>query len=159
MSLPSAIRLILCLLIGSAAAGCYVESPSVGPEVLSTRISELLVDGDPDLRRTAAEALGKLGRRSARSGLVSALNDPDARVRFQCALSLGELNDERIITALARIAVRDADDRWARAAVLSSVRHRVTEFLHALIQNDSIDWGAHAARVQSSPSPGTTSND
>lgn len=103
MSLPSAIHLILCLLIGSATAGCYVESPSVDPEVLSARLIDLLVGADPDMRRTAAEALGKLGRQSARAGLVSALNDPAARVRAAAALALGRLGDPESGPALVGV--------------------------------------------------------
>jgi putative heme-binding domain-containing protein len=54
-------------------------------------------------------------------------------VRFQCALSLGAMSDARIASALAQMATRDADDRWARAAVLSSVSGHQNEFLTALL--------------------------
>lgn len=114
MFLPSAIHLSLCLLIGSATAGCYVEAPSVGPEVISVRLSELLTDADPSMRRTAAEALGKIGHRSARSRLVLALNDSETRVRGAAALALGRLGDAESGPALVRLlsdpssAVREA---------------------------------------------------
>lgn len=55
------------------------------------------------------------------SHVVALADDADARVRFQCALALGDWNDPRRIPALANIAARDSADRWARAAVLSSV--------------------------------------
>lgn len=48
-------------------------------------------------------------------------DDPDARVRFQCALTLGAMAEARVVPALAKIALRDASDRWTRAAVLSSI--------------------------------------
>ena len=54
------------------------------------------------------------------SRVIALADDADARVRFQCALTLGELDEGRLIPALANIAVRDAGDRWTRAAVLSS---------------------------------------
>ena len=114
VSLPSAIHLGLCLLIGFATAGCYVEAPSVGPEVMSARLVELLTDADPSMRRTAAEALGKIGRRSARSGLVLALNDPDPGVRGAAAIALGRLGDAESGLALVELlsdpvgAVREA---------------------------------------------------
>ena len=65
--------------------------------------------------------------------LLPLADDPDAKVRFRCALALGEINDGRIIPALAKIGVRDAADRWARAAVLSSVGRRADEFLPAVL--------------------------
>src|SRR5207249_3504744 len=46
--------------------------------------------------------------------------DPEPRVRFQCALTLGEFEGPEVIPSLAQIAARDAADPWARAAVLSS---------------------------------------
>lgn len=66
--------------------------------------------------------------------LLALAHDPDARVRFQCALTLGELDDARTIPVLAQIALRDADQRWVRAAVLSSVGRRPDEFLRALLR-------------------------
>src|SRR5581483_10834 len=49
-------------------------------------------------------------------------DDADARVRFRVALALGDgdTTDPRAIAALARIARRDAANRWIRTAVLSS---------------------------------------
>ncbi len=114
MSLPVAIHLGLCLLIGFATGGCYVEAPAVGPEVMSARLVELLTDADPSMRRTAAEALGKIGRRSARSGLILALDDPDPRVRGAAAIALGRLGDAESGPALVELlsdpigAVREA---------------------------------------------------
>ena len=46
--------------------------------------------------------------------------DPDVRVRFQTAFTLGESRDRRVAAALARIARQDAADPWIKAAVLSS---------------------------------------
>jgi putative membrane-bound dehydrogenase-like protein len=60
-------------------------------------------------------------------------NDLDARVRFQWALTVGEIKDARAIPDLAKLAVRDARDRWLRAAVLSSIAGREGEFLRELL--------------------------
>ncbi|MGI8603714.1 MAG: PVC-type heme-binding CxxCH protein [Verrucomicrobiales bacterium] len=47
--------------------------------------------------------------------------DADARVRFQAALTLGELaEDPRLADALAKVARGSEDDRWTRAAVLTA---------------------------------------
>jgi putative membrane-bound dehydrogenase-like protein len=63
--------------------------------------------------------------------------DLDPRVRFHCALALGESNDRAAIAALARIATRDAEDRWTRAAVLSSVSRHPVEFMDAVLAQSS----------------------
>ncbi len=47
-------------------------------------------------------------------------DDADARVRFQAALSLGEVDDPRAAAALTSILRRDMRDPWTRAAVLSA---------------------------------------
>lgn len=65
--------------------------------------------------------------------LLSLADDSDAKVRFRCALALGEIDDSRTIPALAKIGIRDSADRWARAAVLSSIGRRSGEFLQAVL--------------------------
>ena len=49
-------------------------------------------------------------------------DDPDPHVRFQCALSLGDIEHPQKVKALAAIASREDSDRWTRAAVLSSAK-------------------------------------
>jgi putative membrane-bound dehydrogenase-like protein len=58
--------------------------------------------------------------------------DTDARVRFLAALTLGGVTDAAVPAALASIALRDGEDRWARAAVLSGIAGRMESFLAAL---------------------------
>jgi putative membrane-bound dehydrogenase-like protein len=59
-------------------------------------------------------------------------NDEDPRVRFQCAISCGAANDPRAVDAVAKIAMRDADDRWLRAAAFSSIAGREEVFFNRL---------------------------
>ncbi|MFO0905492.1 MAG: PVC-type heme-binding CxxCH protein [Pirellulales bacterium] len=56
--------------------------------------------------------------------LLTLADDPDARVRFQAALTLGGVADPRVAPALAQVAVRGAGDRWTRAAVMSGAAGR-----------------------------------
>ena len=65
--------------------------------------------------------------------LLAMADDPDRRVRFQCALSLGEINDARIIPALVKITMGNLNDKWTRAAALSAITHREDQFLHELL--------------------------
>jgi putative membrane-bound dehydrogenase-like protein len=76
--------------------------------------------------------------RLARSpALVAAVmplaNDADPRVRFQWALTVGTVKDQRPIAALAELAIHDAADRWLRAAVLSSIAGQEETFLQELL--------------------------
>ena len=61
--------------------------------------------------------------------LLKLADDYDAKVRFQCALVLGEVKNTDIVPALVKIASRDSDDRWTRAAILSSIGNYPHEFL------------------------------
>ena len=86
------------------------------------QIKRALKDKNPSVREHAIQLAEKrLARTPASASLLSKLaSDPEPRVRFQCALTLGEFEGPEVIPALAQIAARDAADPWARAAVLSS---------------------------------------
>jgi hypothetical protein len=53
--------------------------------------------------------------------LLSLADDEDLRVRYQLAFTLGELKDPARLEALAKLARRDAGDRWMRLAIESSL--------------------------------------
>lgn len=76
----------------------------------------LLADGNPDTRRRAARALRLIGpaARSAADALVVALKDPDAGVRAEVALALGEIQREKAVAEL-RTLLKD-EPVVARAA-------------------------------------------
>ena len=85
---------------------------------MSARLSESLADPDPDMRRTAAEALGKIGHRSSRNGLISALDDREPRVRAAAALSLGRLGEAESGPALIQ-SLSDSVEAVRVAAALA----------------------------------------
>jgi putative membrane-bound dehydrogenase-like protein len=60
-------------------------------------------------------------------------DDPDRRVRYQLAWSLGSVRGELPSRALVRLARRDGDDAWARLAILSSVNGRAGEVFQRLV--------------------------
>ncbi len=83
---------------------------------------------DPsDIVREHAVQLSErfLSNEAARTALAEPLlaltGDPSARVRYQLAFTLGELDHPRRLEALESIARRDAADPWVRAAVLTSL--------------------------------------
>jgi putative membrane-bound dehydrogenase-like protein len=92
------------------------DQPDPGVREQAARLAERFLRGDPT---TAAR-------------LAALADDPDAKVRFQTAFSLGEAPGPGPLEALARVAVRDPGDRLIRVAVLSSVGGREVEFAGAL---------------------------
>jgi putative membrane-bound dehydrogenase-like protein len=97
-------------------------------------VLHLLKDAHPRVREHAVELSEKwLAEKPALQERVVALaSDPDARLRFQVALSLGAWDDDHIVAPLARIALAGVDDRWTRLAVASSVPKRAGALIVAL---------------------------
>src|SRR5258708_8933229 len=59
--------------------------------------------------------------------------DPEARVAFQLALSLGDLQDPRSLNALVDIIGSRQQEQWFRLAVLSSASNRAAEMFAAML--------------------------
>ncbi len=66
------------------------------PEQVMPRLAAVLKDSNPELRRTAAQALGKIARKEAVPALLAALRDPDAGVRRQAAWALGMIGEDAL---------------------------------------------------------------
>src|SRR5262249_45371854 len=81
-----------------------------------------LKDAEPGVReqglRLADERIGKAPE--IRAAAVALADDPDPRVRFQLAFTLGETGTPEAQAALARIVRHEASDSWTTMAVLSS---------------------------------------
>jgi len=71
--------------------GCYGNEPPTIPESVAIPLVELLKDPYPDIRRVAAESLGKIGDPKIGRALVPLLTDPDARVREAAVRAVGRL--------------------------------------------------------------------
>jgi putative heme-binding domain-containing protein len=72
--------------------------------------------------------------------LLELADHDDLRVRFQLALTLGELSDhernaEQTSRVLLQLALRDPNDPWIRAAVISSSRNYADRMLTELLQS------------------------
>ena len=88
----------------------------------------------------------RLARSEAlRVAILKHAGDSDARVRFQAALSLGELADSHAVDSLALIASRAGADPWMRSAVLSSAAKTSGDILTRLLGD------AELARSATSP--------
>ncbi|MFG0262366.1 MAG: PVC-type heme-binding CxxCH protein, partial [Novipirellula sp. JB048] len=104
-----------------------------------------LADPDPTVRRHAiriAEPFLETAGENAES-LISALEAcdvGDAHVRMQLAYSLGASAAPGAIQRLAEIALLSADDRYLRAAVISSLgEHNLREFSAAIDGHDGAE--------------------
>ena len=92
-------------------------------------LTKALSDAHPAVRQHAVRVAEPMAKDApalvdAAAGLVE---DPDARVRMQLASSLGEWADERAGKALGQLALKNADDAYISAAVMSSaVPHYAT---------------------------------
>src|SRR5688500_18907932 len=66
-------------------------------------------------------------------------NDEDARVRFQLALTLGEggWTPSEAGPSLAKIAMRDGNDGYMQAAILSSAPACLDQLVEGLVKEDS----------------------
>ena len=94
--------LFVLLLLGSA--GCQAEAPVGNPQTVTARLVTLLQDPSPDVRRTAALSLGKIGHSASTTALVEALSDPDSYVREYSAWALGQIGEDVNDTAAIRLA-------------------------------------------------------
>jgi putative membrane-bound dehydrogenase-like protein len=89
-----------------------------------------LKDSHPRVREHAI----RLSEDNAQSDAVLAMvHDPEPRVQFQLAFTLGQINDRRALEALAELARQRSGDPWFRAAILSSVPNNASELLHLLL--------------------------
>ncbi|MCI0376041.1 MAG: c-type cytochrome [Gemmataceae bacterium] len=101
-----------------------------------TPLWDMLADKDPRVREHALRVAEK-NQRTSMAGekrLLAMADDPDARVRYQLALLLGEWSDKRRLDALAKIACLGADDKWTRLAVASSVADAAGELFTELLE-------------------------
>ena len=100
--------LFVLLLLGSA--GCQAEVPVGNPQTVTARLVTLLQDPSPDVRRTAALSLGKIGHSAATTALVEALSDSDSSVREYSAWALGQIGEEVNDTEAVRLAGALSDE-------------------------------------------------
>jgi putative heme-binding domain-containing protein len=107
------------LAVALADADAHVREHAV-------QLAEPLLSKAPDLLET----------------VLNLVTDDAPRVRFQAALTLGEVDDERVPAALAVIARHDSADPWMRAAVLSSLSNSALPFLLDVLADDEFSGGA-----------------
>ncbi len=98
-----------------------------------------IADSHPGVRENALVLAETLlpGSAQLQSAVLARANDPDARVRFQAALTIGQFQHEHSLAALQGILLRDAEHKWSRAAVLSSLSDGESALLLALLKESA----------------------
>lgn len=99
-------RLLQTVLLLSGLSGCYGDTAATDPEAAAASLIELLQDEDPRMRRTAAQALGKIAAPDTAGALLQSLDDADAGVRAMSAWALGRLGEDVLDPAGLELAKR-----------------------------------------------------
>ena len=87
---------LLCSSLILTACIVSTDQRESTPEQMLLRLMAVLKDPNPELRRTAAQSLGKIARKEAVPALLEVLRDPDAGVRRQAVWALGMIGEEAI---------------------------------------------------------------
>jgi putative membrane-bound dehydrogenase-like protein len=82
-----------------------------------------------------------------RARLEQMCDDPDLRVRYQLAFSLGAVRGDLPSRALVKLARRDGGDAWVRLAVLSSASGRAGEVLRLLLADKEFRAAPHGREL------------
>lgn len=101
--------------------GCVQDSPPSSKERTLSVLLELLLDEAPEMRRTAAESLGKIGDPRAADSILSLNHDPAAIVREASVLAMGRLKPPATdgVVALLTQALEDPVESVRQAAVVA----------------------------------------
>jgi putative membrane-bound dehydrogenase-like protein len=100
-----------------------------------------LKDTEPRLREHALRLAERYGANpEVRPHLLALTEDPDGRVRYQLAFSLGSVPGEAGTRALLRLAERDGKDSWARFAILTASRDRAAELTRQILMKRGEGW-------------------
>jgi len=84
----------LLILLTANALGCQADTTRNDPFTLTATLLKQLKNPSPDIRRTAALSIGKIGHSTGTQGMVQALSDPDRMVRKYSAWALGQIGEE-----------------------------------------------------------------
>lgn len=136
--------LLPALLVLSALNGCYGNQAATDPQAAAARLIELLQDEDPQVRLTAAQALGKITAPDTVGALVRSLDDADPAVRAMSAWSLGQFGEDVLDQAGLALAGRlddpSPDVKQAAAQALGSVggTHTIIELLTERLRHPNV---------------------
>jgi putative membrane-bound dehydrogenase-like protein len=130
--------------IGSELAAARLQALYVLRDWRQLRPEHLLANiahAEPELRAQAIQLAEPLLHTHQKlvNAVVERAHDESHPVRFQVALSLGEVpisakTEPHLIRALVQLAVRDGEDKWSRCATLSSTKNCAAAVLAPLMR-------------------------
>jgi putative membrane-bound dehydrogenase-like protein len=82
-----------------------------------------------------------------RSQFAKMTDDPDLRVRYQLAFSIGPVQGDVPNQALAKLVRRDGADSWCRLAIFSSMNSRAGEVFRLLVENQEFRASSHGREM------------
>ena len=96
-----------------------------------------LYDPHPKVRQTAIRLGEELFETSPKiaEAILKNVTNPDQAIRFQLALSFGNIRHKRAGEALAQLCRRDDLDDWTRAAILTSSKAHIGTLLSILFED------------------------
>lgn len=109
--------LFISLLLTACIVSTDHREPT--PEQVIPRLTAVLKDPNPELRRTAAQALGKIAYASSLPALVEALHDPDPVVRRNAAWAIGMIGPDEFDWSPVILLLFDSDHSVREAAGLT----------------------------------------
>jgi putative membrane-bound dehydrogenase-like protein len=114
-----------------------MDDREAGVRGCAVRLGRRWLANDPEIRKRL---------------LQLADNEPNARVRFEIALALGDvIGEPSAATALARVAIQDRADEWARRAAATSLGREgavvFSQVIHALDSRATSSQDADATLV------------
>lgn len=98
----------------------------------ANQIAEALGDEDARVREHAIRLSEQFDSPGLVKGLSALVEDPDPRVRFQLACTLGLLPEPQSFGPLSRLLKRDPEDRWLQIAVLASASGNAVRWLRTV---------------------------
>ncbi|MFH1265674.1 MAG: PVC-type heme-binding CxxCH protein, partial [Planctomycetota bacterium] len=99
-----------------AVAEHALGDPHFAVRMHALRVAEPWLDESPTLARK----------------VFAMVDDPDAKVRLQLSLTLGQSKDPRVVPTLAQLAARYGREKWVADAIVSSVPDSADELLGAI---------------------------
>jgi putative membrane-bound dehydrogenase-like protein len=102
---------------------------ALNAEILTSALKDLHAEVREHAAHLCEPFLSNPDNHELQSTALNLVNDPEIRVRYQLAFSLGSWNDPRAGEALAKIALRDSTNEAVQIAVMCSATNHVGEML------------------------------
>ena len=121
----------ILLLAGLSLLGCIISTDYAEPvpDKAVPLLLQVLKDPDPSQRQTAAQSLGKIGRKEALPALIEAFHDPDPGVRRQAAWAVGMIGTDSTSARQSLIPLLFDDDPGVRESASPAIgRSRSSTF-------------------------------